>query len=157
MILIITVIGTAKIIPRNPQIYPHKERQTRITNGESPRFFPSILGSKIFPSPKFTQIIKISTKIGFPIEYEDKNNIVRNGLFLREPEIKELEKRLKKINKLTDLEQQCKKQKEVINKATEYIKERFYFNEETGEYSLLHTIDKDNIKELLDILNEVSE
>lgn len=50
------------------------------------------------------------------------------------------------------LEQQCKKQKEIINKATEYIKERFYFNEETGEYSLLHTIDKDNIKELLDIL-----
>ena len=96
-------------------------------------------------------------KIGFPIEYEDENNIVRNGLFLREPEIKELEKRLKKINKLTDLEQQCKKQKEVINKATEYIKERFYFNEETGEYSLLHTFDKCNAKELLDILNEVSE
>ena len=45
-----------------------------------------------------------------------------------------------------------KKYKEIINKATEYIKERFYFNEETGEYSLLHTIDKDNIKELLDIL-----
>ena len=39
----------------------------------------------------------------------------------------------------------------------EYIKERFYFNEETGEYSLLHTFDKDNIKDLLDILNEVSE
>ena len=55
-------------------------------------------------------------KIGFPIEYEDDNNIVRNGLFLREPEIKELEKRLKKINKLADLEQQCKKQKEVIDK-----------------------------------------
>ena len=55
-------------------------------------------------------------KIGFPVEYEDENNIVRNGLFLREPEIKELEKRLKKINKLTDLEQQCKKQKEVIDK-----------------------------------------
>ena len=96
-------------------------------------------------------------KIGFPIEYEDKNNIVRNGLFLREPEIKELEKRLKKINKLTDLEQQCKKQKEINQKAIEYIKERFYFNEETGEYSLLHTFNKDNIKELLDILNEVSE
>ena len=55
-------------------------------------------------------------KIGFPIEYEDGNNIVRNGIFLREPEIKELKKRLKKINKLTDLEQQCKKQKEVIDK-----------------------------------------
>ena len=50
-----------------------------------------------------------------------------------------------------------KKQKEIINKATEYIKERFYFNEETGEYSLLHTFDKCNAKELLDILNEVSE
>lgn len=48
-----------------------------------------------------------------------------------------------------------KKQKEVIDKATEYIKERFYFNEETGEYSLLHTFDKCNAKELLDILNEV--
>ena len=58
---------------------------------------------------------------------------------------------------LNETEQQCQKQKEVINKATEYIKERFYFNEETGEYSLLHTFNKDNIKELLDILNEVSE
>lgn len=52
------------------------------------------------------------------------------------------------------LEQQCKKQKEVIDKIKEYIKERFYFNEETGEYSLLHTFDKDNIKELLQILEE---
>ena len=58
---------------------------------------------------------------------------------------------------LNETEQQCKKQKEIINKATEYIKERFYFNEETGEYSLLHTFDKCNAKELLDILNEVSE
>ena len=57
---------------------------------------------------------------------------------------------------LNETEQQCKKQKEVINKATEYIKERFYFNEETGEYALLHTFDKCNVKELLDILNEVS-
>lgn len=55
------------------------------------------------------------------------------------------------------LEQQCKKQKEIIDKATDYIKKRFYFDEETGEYSLLHTFDKCNIKELLDILNEVSE
>ena len=62
-------------------------------------------------------------KIGFPIEYEDGNNIVRNGIFLREPEIKELEKRLKKINKLTDLEQQCKKQKEVIDRLN-FIKNR---------------------------------
>ena len=57
---------------------------------------------------------------------------------------------------LNNLQEQCKKQKEINQKAIEYIKERFYFNEETGEYALLHTFDKDNIKELLDILNEVS-
>ena len=62
-------------------------------------------------------------KIGFPIEYEDENNIVRNGLFLREPEIKELEKRLKEINKITDLKQQCKKQKEVIDRILNETKE----------------------------------
>ena len=62
-------------------------------------------------------------KIGFPIEYEDKNNIVRNGLFLREPEIKELEKRLKEINKITDLKQQCKKQKEVSDRILNETKE----------------------------------
>ena len=33
----------------------------------------------------------------------------------------------------------------------------YYFNEETGEYALLDTFDKCNVKELLDILNEVSE
>ena len=55
------------------------------------------------------------------------------------------------------LEQQCKKQKEVIDKIKEYIQKIFYFNEETGEYSLLHTFDKCNAKELLDILKEVSE
>lgn len=58
---------------------------------------------------------------------------------------------------LNNLQQQCKRQKEIIDKATEYIKERFYFNEENGEYSLLHTFDKCNAKELLDILNKVSE
>ena len=58
---------------------------------------------------------------------------------------------------LNNLQQQCKKQKEINQKAIEYIKERFYFNEETGEYALLHTFDKCNVKELLDILKEVSE
>ena len=53
---------------------------------------------------------------------------------------------------LNNLQQQCKKQKEINQKAIEYIKERFYFNEETGEYALLHTFDKCNAKELLDIL-----
>ena len=61
------------------------------------------------------------------------------------------------LDYIANLGQQCKKQKEVIDKAIEYIKERFYFNEENGEYSLLHTFDKCNAKELLDILNEVLE
>ena len=55
---------------------------------------------------------------------------------------------------IESLEQKCKKQKEINKKAIEYIKERFYFNEETGEYELLHTFDRCNIKELLDILKE---
>lgn len=84
-------------------------------------------------------------KIGFPIEYEDENNIVRNGLFLREPEIKELEKRLKEINKITYLEQQCKKQKEVIKNIMYKIENYTTLNEPRIR------------KELLDILNEVSE
>lgn len=88
-------------------------------------------------------------KIGFSIEYEDENNIVRNGLFLREPEIKELEKRLKEINKITDLKQQCKKQKEAINKAIEWVKDwRHGANDWFEEDS--------KPSELLDILNEVT-
>ena len=89
-------------------------------------------------------------KIGFPIEYEDENNIVRNGLFLREPEIKELEKRLKEINKITDLKQQCKKQKEVIDKIQKII---------NTEIKLMGYAVNDSclmlIQDALDILKEV--
>lgn len=63
----------------------------------------------------------------------------------------------KKVPEYGELLKQVKKQKEVIDKIKEYIQKIFYFNEETGEYSLLHTFDKCNVKELLDILNEVSE
>lgn len=97
-------------------------------------------------------------KIGFPIEYEDENNIVRNGLFLRELEIKELEKRLKEINKITDLKQQCKKQKEVINRI---------FNETTETRNIINNNRSDNIltkgclihylEIVEDLLKEVSE
>lgn len=59
-------------------------------------------------------------KIGFPLEYEDSYNIIRNGLFLRELEVEELEKRLKEINEITDLKEQVKKQREVIDKAIEF-------------------------------------
>ena len=86
-------------------------------------------------------------KIGFPIEYEDENNIVRNGLFLREPEIKELEKRLKEINKITELEQQCKKQKEAIDKAIEFS------NKNWGTWCTHHL---EYMTELQNILKEAS-
>ena len=97
-------------------------------------------------------------KIGFPIEYEDGNNIVRNGLFLREPEIKELEKRLKEINKITDLKQQCQKQKEVIDNAIEYINDNLTISSilDGEKYYTINNYSFD-YKELLDILNEVSE
>lgn len=90
-------------------------------------------------------------KIGFPVEYEDENNIVRNGLFLREPEIKELEKRLKEINKITDLKQQVKKQKEVIDKVMKII--NYYgTDKEHNDNSTLRYV----LKDILDILKEVS-
>ena len=60
-----------------------------------------------------------------------------------------------KLAEYDKLKKLVKNQKEVIDKAIEYIKERFYFNEETGEDALLHTFDRCNVKELLDILNEV--
>ena len=93
-------------------------------------------------------------KIGFPIEYEDDNNITRNGLFLREPEIKELEKRLTEINKIIDLEQQCKKQKEVINKITDLIKQYGKYDGEkcTRGFQMWSA----DFNKILDILNEVS-
>ena len=94
-------------------------------------------------------------KIGFPIEYEDENNIVRNGLFLREPEIKELEKRLKEINKTTDLKQQCKKQKEVIDKITDLIKQYGKYDGEkcTRGFQMWSA----DFNKILDMLKEVSE
>ena len=61
------------------------------------------------------------------------------------------------FDEMNNWKEDAQKYKEVIDKIKEYIQKIFYFNEETGEYSLLHTFDKCNAKELLDILNEVSE
>lgn len=88
-------------------------------------------------------------KIGFPIEYEC-DGIIYDGLFLREPEIEELEKRLKEINKITELEQQCKKQKEVISRAEKILNE--------CKLLMPHEFDlEEQVDNALDILNEVSE
>lgn len=88
---------------------------------------------------------------------DNKFDTTQGKVFINNHEITDIDTFFKVAEENTRLLEQIKRQKEIINKATEYIKERFYFNEETGEYALLHTIDKDNIKELLDILNEVSE
>ena len=87
-------------------------------------------------------------KIGCPIDYTDNEDIERTGLFLREPEIEELEKRLKEINKITDLKQQCKKQKEVIDRIQKII---------NTEIKLMGYAVNDSCLMLIqDILNEVT-
>ncbi len=41
-----------------------------------------------------------------------------------------------------------------IDKANQYLEERFVFDDENGEYYQTHTFDKNNAKELHDILKE---
>lgn len=56
------------------------------------------------------------------------------------------------VDYVAELEQQCKKQKEVINKINEFIKELYDNTDDTTCYD----IDKNIKEELLDILKEVS-
>ena len=87
-------------------------------------------------------------KIGLPIEYEC-DGIIYDGLLLRKLEIKELEKRLKEINKITDLKQQCKNQKEVIDKIQKII---------NTEIKLMgYAVNDSCLMIIQDILKEVSE
>ena len=41
-----------------------------------------------------------------------------------------------------------------IDKANKYLEERFIFDDENGEYYQTHTFDRNNAKELHDILKE---
>ena len=52
---------------------------------------------------------------------------------------------------IDSLERQVQKKQKLIDKAVEYINKRFIINE-FGEYNLTHTFDKNNVKELLEIL-----
>lgn len=97
-------------------------------------------------------------KIGFPIEYECDDGVIYDGLFLREPEIKELEKRLKEINKITDLKQQCKKQQEVIDRILNETKEtRNILNNNRDNNMLSKSCLLSYLEIVEDLLNEVSE
>lgn len=98
-------------------------------------------------------------KIGFPIEYEC-DGIIYDGLFLREPEIKELEKILKEINKITDLKQQVKKQKEAIDKIQMIITDmqlELIGIKPYHSYAVDGNIIRNMTKNIEDILKEVSE
>ena len=63
----------------------------------------------------------------------------------------------KLINEIKDLEQQCKKQKEVIDKAIEYINENLIISSilDGKKYYTISDYSFD-YRELLDILNEVT-
>ena len=41
-----------------------------------------------------------------------------------------------------------------IDKVNQYLEEHFIFDDKNGEYYQTHTFDKDNVKELHDILKE---
>lgn len=63
-------------------------------------------------------------------------------------------------NEIYELKQQCKKQKEVIDRIDKYIKENIYsYYDSKGEKCIEETVFERsaNPKELLDILKEVSE
>lgn len=69
-------------------------------------------------------------------------------------------KRFYKEEYVVSLEQQCKKQKEVIDKAIEYIngnKDKYYQDWGQDDSSVDTYLGEYEIKELLDILKEVSE
>lgn len=71
-----------------------------------------------------------------------------------------VEKYIDYEDKIYELTQENKKQKEVIDKAIEYVKENTYsYYDNKGEKCIEETIFERNAnpKELLDILNEVSE
>ena len=72
--------------------------------------------------------------------------------------VEELEKANKEIERLSTELNTCMIERNnylsKIDKATEYIKEYLYINEETGEYCLTHTFDKCNLYELLKILDK---
>lgn len=66
----------------------------------------------------------------------------------------------KLINEIKNLEQQCKKQKEVIDKVNKLINHYLKNTDESGSYVETNTRWKlipEILKELLDILKEVSE
>lgn len=58
------------------------------------------------------------------------------------------------IKYIRKIESSNKNLQSKIDKANQYIEERFTFDDENGEYYQTHTFDKNNAKELHDILKE---
>ncbi len=83
-------------------------------------------------------------KIGFPMEYENDEHIIRIGLWLKEYEVEMLEK---KLNEYNHLQSKIDKANEILNKKYEEDKEIF-----KGDYDFKFILDFE--EELLDILKE---
>lgn len=58
------------------------------------------------------------------------------------------------IKYIRKIESSNKNLQSKIDKANQYLEERFIFDDENGEYYQTHTFDKSNAKELHDILKE---
>lgn len=82
-------------------------------------------------------------------DLEQKNKELINKIKFNEKSRRKMQQSLMK--QINDLEQQCKKQKEVIDKAIEYIEKFIPIDEDT---ILMKERQRDH---LLDILKEVSE
>lgn len=78
------------------------------------------------------------------------NNLIR---FMQEKKYhdKQYEKLL---NQYIELSRDYDYLQSKIDKVNQYLEERFIFDDENGEYYQTHTFDKDNAKELHDILKE---
>ena len=101
---------------------------------------------------------EIKDSINLQYKVQEANDLNNFNIFTDEEQelVEEIERLNNIINELKkeneQLQQQCKKQKEVINSAIEYVEHRIV----EDDYML--RVDTDMVqKELLDILKEVSE
>ena len=104
-------------------------------------------------------IIKQSAD-GIFLRVDNKLDTTQGKVFINNHEITDIDTFFKVADENTRLLEQVKKQKEVIDEAVEYIewnKDKAKFDNNTKEYDNYTFLNEENINDLLDILNEVSE
>ena len=98
-------------------------------------------------------------------EVQDYINLIKELQCDRVEALKQIVNKNREIERLNEdirvFEFTIKTQQEQIqeliereDKAIEYIEDRFFINEETGEYCLTHTFDNSNLYELMKILDK---